>query len=216
MQGLKTGGRKAGTPNKAKAAALVTAAPGTPNGKLAQNHKLPFREQPDIATKLPAYKLVRTDELVPYARNARTHSPAQISKIVASIREFGFTNPVLTDGKRGIIAGHGRVLAAEVLGMDVLPTIELRHLNAAQKRAYILADNRLALDAGWDTELLALELGELRDSGFDSGLTGFDEIEIGELLGDTTEGAASSGSAGAEKPSVCPECGRTLAPEKAA
>jgi hypothetical protein len=160
----KTGGRKAGTPNKPKAAPPATDAPA-------------------LAAKFPAYKLVRTDELVPYANNARTHSPEQIAKLVASVRAYGFNNPVLTDGKRGIISGHGRVLAAEVLGMDVLPTIELKHLSAAQKRGYILADNQLATLAGWDNDLLALELGELRDLGFDLALTGFDMPELGRLLG---------------------------------
>jgi DNA modification methylase len=131
----------------------------------------------------PKYRTMATDKLVPYANNARTHSKAQIAKIAASIKEFGFTNPVLTDGKRGIIAGHGRVLAAQMLDMVSVPIIELSHLSVAQRRAYILADNRLALDAGWDDELLALELGALRADGFDLSLTGFDFNEIGMLLG---------------------------------
>ena len=94
------------------------------------------------------------DGLIPYARNARTHSEAQIAQIAGSIREFGFTNPVLLDGENGILAGHGRVLAARQLGMDQVPCIELAHLSAAQRRAYILADNKLALNAGWDEALL--------------------------------------------------------------
>ncbi len=99
------------------------------------------------------------DALIPYARNARTHSEAQVALIAGSIREFGFNNPVLVDGENGIIAGHGRVLAARKLGLATVPVIELAHLTEAQKRAYILADNRLAEQAGWDRELLALELG---------------------------------------------------------
>jgi DNA modification methylase len=136
----------------------------------------------------PAYKRVRTADLIPYARNARTHSDAQVAQIAASIREFGFTNPVLTDGENGIIAGHGRVLAARKLGLAKVPVIELAHLTPAQRRAYVLADNRLALNAGWDADLLRLELAELQDLGFDLGLTGFDEDEIAGFLADPTTG----------------------------
>ena len=118
-------------------------------------------------------------DLIPYINNSRTHSDSQVSQIAASIKEFGFTNPILVDGENGIIAGHGRVMAAKKLGMEEVPTIELSHLSGPQRRAYIIADNRLALNAGWDDELLALELGELGDMGFDIELTGFslDEIE---------------------------------------
>jgi ParB-like chromosome segregation protein Spo0J len=102
------------------------------------------------------------ETLIPYARNARTHSEEQVAQIAASIREFGWANPVLADGENGIIAGHGRVLAARKLGMTVVPVIELAGLSEAQKRAYILADNRLALSGGWDKELLGIELGDLQ------------------------------------------------------
>lgn len=121
------------------------------------------------------------DALIPYARNSRTHSEAQVAQIAASIREFGFTNPVLVDGDGGIIAGHGRVLAARKLGLETVPTIRIDYMTEAQKRAYIIADNKLALNAGWDEELLALELGELADMGFDLGLTGFSEGELAGL-----------------------------------
>lgn len=121
--------------------------------------------------------------LIPYARNARTHSDAQVAQIAASIVEFGWTNPILVDGTNGVIAGHGRLLAARQLGLDTVPVIELAHLSPAQKRAYILADNRLAENAGWDEELLALELAELRDAEFDLDLLGFSDEEIDELLG---------------------------------
>ncbi|MCU9848948.1 site-specific DNA-methyltransferase [Defluviimonas sp. WL0024] len=121
-------------------------------------------------------------ELVPYARNARTHSEAQVALIAGSIREYGFTNPVLVDGANGIIAGHGRVMAARQLGLATVPVIELAHLSAAQKRAYILADNRLALQAGWDADLLAIEMGELSELGIDLGALGFDAGEIDALL----------------------------------
>jgi len=117
-------------------------------------------------------------ELVPYARNARTHSVDQVAQIAASIREFGFLNPVLVDGANGIIAGHGRVLAARQLGMLEIPCIELEHLSDAQRRAYILADNKLALNAGWDQELLQIELADLGGLGVDLGLLGFAADEL--------------------------------------
>jgi DNA modification methylase len=132
--------------------------------------------------KFPAYKPASVAELVPYARNARTHSEAQVAQIAASIREFGFTNPILVDGNRGVIAGHGRLLAARKLGLAEVPTIELTHLTPAQRRAYVLADNRLALSAGWDDDLLRIELGELQAEGFDLMLTGFDPLELGALF----------------------------------
>ncbi|MAY85336.1 MAG: DNA methylase [Pseudooceanicola sp.] len=130
-------------------------------------------------------------DLVPYARNARTHSDAQVAQIAGSIRAFGFNNPVLVDGQSGIIAGHGRVLAARQLGLKTVPVIRLDHLSEAQKRAYILADNKLAEQAGWDRELLALELGDLGDLGIDVEELGFDGSELDTLLnhgaGDATE-----------------------------
>jgi ParB-like nuclease domain len=127
-------------------------------------------------------------ELIPYARNPRTHSDAQVAQIAASIREFGWTNPVLIDGQSGIIAGHGRVLAARKLGLERVPVIELGHMSEAQKRAYVLADNQLALNAGWDDELLRLELADLSELGFDLGLIGFGEGELERLLAGGKEG----------------------------
>lgn len=125
---------------------------------------------------------IKVDALVPYARNSRTHSDAQVAQIVASIREFGFTNPVLIDGDGGIIAGHGRVLAARKMGMSDVPCLRLAHLSEAQKRAYIIADNKLALNAGWDDEMLALELRDLQAMDFDLALTGFEAEDIESLL----------------------------------
>ena len=122
------------------------------------------------------------DSLIGYARNARTHSETQVAEIAGSIREFGWTNPILVDGDNGVIAGHGRLLAARKLGLTEVPVIELAHLTETQKRAYILADNKLALNAGWDHDLLALELGDLKDAGFDLGLTGFGGDEVADLL----------------------------------
>ena len=123
-------------------------------------------------------------ELIPYARNARTHSDEQVARIAASIKEFGWTNPILIDGESGIIAGHGRVLAARKLGLEKVPTIELSGLTEEQKRAYILADNRLALDAGWDEEMLKLEFAELEKEGFELSKTGFSDEEIREMMAD--------------------------------
>jgi ParB-like chromosome segregation protein Spo0J len=134
------------------------------------------------------------ERLVPYARNARTHSDAQVAQIAASIREFGFTNPVLIDGGGNIIAGHGRVLAARKLGMQEVPCIRMEHLTDAQRRAYIIADNKLALNAGWDEELLALELSELHEIGFDLDLTGFgfDAIKLPSFEDEEEERQESS------------------------
>ncbi|MFN3965573.1 MAG: site-specific DNA-methyltransferase [Silanimonas lenta] len=136
--------------------------------------------------------------LIPYARNPRTHSEAQIAKIAASIVEFGWTNPILVDGENGIIAGHGRLAAARRLGLEKVPVIELAHLTPAQKRALVLADNRLALEAGWDEEMLALELAELSNAGYDLGLTGFMDDEIGRLL-DALGREATTEEAGADE-----------------
>jgi len=140
------------------------------------------------SSSFPTYKPAPVAELIPYARNARTHSDAQVAQIAASIREFGFTNPILVDGERGVIAGHGRLLAARQLGLTEVPTIELSHLSPAQRRAYVLADNKLALNAGWDDEMLRLELAELQCEGFDLGLTGFSDGELGMFLADQTAG----------------------------
>lgn len=122
-------------------------------------------------------------DLIPYVNNSRTHSDEQVSQVAASIKEFGFTNPVLIDGDGGIIAGHGRVLAAKKLKLTEVPTITLTGLSEAQKKAYIIADNKLALNAGWDDELLALEIEGLIDSGFDTSLLGFTDTEVELITG---------------------------------
>lgn len=121
-------------------------------------------------------------ELIPYVKNSRTHSDEQVAQIAASIKEFGWTNPILVDGENGIIAGHGRLMAARKLGYEKVPTIELKDLTETQKKAYIIADNRLALNAGWDNEMLTIELNDLLADGFALEILGFDSKEIDALL----------------------------------
>jgi ParB-like chromosome segregation protein Spo0J len=117
-------------------------------------------------------------DLIPYARNSRTHSSSQIAQIASSIKEFGWTQPILLDGTNGIIAGHGRFEAAFLLGIQDVPTIDLAHLTEAQKRAYVIADNKIALNSGWDEQMLALEIGDLREAGFNIDLLAFDPSEL--------------------------------------
>jgi ParB-like chromosome segregation protein Spo0J len=123
-------------------------------------------------------------ELIPYASNSRTHSDAQVAQIAASIKEFGWTNPILIDGENTIIAGHGRLLAARKLGMDEVPAIILDHLSKAQQRALVIADNQLALNAGWDFAALENEIRGLDDEGFDLEILGFDDAELQKMLAD--------------------------------
>lgn len=131
--------------------------------------------------------LVSIDKLIPYVNNARTHSPEQINKLRASLREFGFINPVIIDKAFNIIAGHGRVLAARAEGIQEIPCVLVDYLTEAQKKAYILADNRMAMDAGWDEELLKVELESLEGEAFDLSLTGFDEKELADLFKEDSE-----------------------------
>ena len=145
--------------------------------------------------KSDAIEHIPTADLIPYARNARTHSETQVAQIAGSIQEFGFCNPVLIDAENGIIAGHGRVLAAQRLKLEVVPCLRLSHLTDAQKRAYVLADNRIALSSGWDEEMLANELSDLHADEFDMSLLGFDVDELAKLLefgtlSDGTEGTS--------------------------
>ena len=133
-------------------------------------------------------QLVPVEKLVPYANNARTHSPEQISKLRSSLREFGFINPVIIDRNYGVIAGHGRILAAREENISEVPCVFADHLSEAQKKAYIIADNRMAMDAGWDEELLRVEIEALQEMDFDPMLTGFDEAELADLFG-TSDGS---------------------------
>ena len=147
----------------------------------------------------PADKVERrkVSDLVPYARNSRTHSPEQVAQIAASIREWGWTMPILIDETGGIIAGHGRVMAAQKLGIEDVPCMTATGWSEAKRRAYVIADNKLALNAGWDDEMLRVEFGELRDMGFDLELTGFsiDELQGFEMADEDLPGqGANEGS----------------------
>lgn len=141
------------------------------------------------------------DRLIPYARNARTHADDQVAQIAASIVEFGWTNPILVDAEGGLVAGHGRLLAARKLGLDTVPVVVLDHLTPAQRRAYVIADNKLALNAGWNEELLAAELHALNGEGFDLALTGFSETELDALMAplDDEENAEGAGEDAADE-----------------
>ena len=148
-------------------------------------------------------QLVDINKLVPYVNNARTHSPEQITKLRSSLREFGFVNPVLIDREFNVLAGHGRLAAAKEEGIKEVPCVFVEHLSEAQKKAYILADNKLALDAGWDDSLLKVEMESLQEMGFDIGMTGFDEMEIADLFETDTEGEEDNFDVDAELEKPC-------------
>lgn len=150
---------------------------GNPGRSVAES---PRREK-SIVTMPRGVPLWPIERLKPYARNPRTHSPKQVRRLVASMLEFGFTNPILVDGRAGIVAGHGRLLAARMLRLRAVPVLELVHLTEDQRRAYLLADNRLALDGGWDEPLLLDELRQLEASAIDVGTTGFSDEDLREL-----------------------------------
>src|ERR1039458_4616825 len=149
---------------------------------------IPRAATPDTMNSLIAPAMARrielwpTDRLVPYAKNARTHSPEQVAQIAASIAEFGFNAPILVDSNAGIIAGHGRLLAARKLGLPEVPVVVLDHLTDTQRRAYIIADNKLTENAGWNEEILAAELADLEIEGLDLRLVGFSDDELEALL----------------------------------
>ena len=149
------------------------------------------------------YQLVDVDKLIPYVNNARTHSAEQVNKLAGSIKEFGFINPVIIDGDNGILAGHGRVMAAKQLGLKKVPCVAADYLTEAQRKAYILADNKMALDAGWDNELLKVEIESLQEMGFDLEFTGFDEKELAELFASDTEAKEDNFDVDAELENPC-------------
>jgi ParB-like chromosome segregation protein Spo0J len=148
-------------------------------------------------------------DLVPYARNSRTHSHEQVAQIAAAVREFGWTNPLLIDGQGTIIAGHGRLQAARKLGLDTVPCIVLDHLTEGQRRALVIADNKLATNAGWDADMLECEFRELQDSDFDMNLLGFSQDEMAGILADKNFEPAKQEDQtrlDEKKPTVCPNC----------
>ena len=157
----------------------------------AQGFPVPQESKsPPKKASWPADKVERrkVKDLVPYAKNARTHSEDQIEQIAHAIEQWGWTVPCLVDEKGGLIAGHGRVLAAKQLGLDEVPVVVARGWSKAQKRSYVIADNKLTENGGWDDDLLKVEIGELQGEGFDLTLTGFSMDEIGELLDETDDG----------------------------
>ena len=149
------------------------------------------------------YELMDVDKLIPYVNNARTHSAEQVNKLAGSIKEFGFINPVIIAGDNGILAGHGRVMAAKQLGLKKVPCVAADYLTEAQRKAYILADNKMALDAGWDNELLKVEIESLQEMGFDLEFTGFDEKELAELFASDTEAKEDNFDVDAELEKPC-------------
>ena len=158
--------------------------------------------------------LKKISELIPYINNTRTHDEKQIKQIASSIKEFGFNNPILIDEKGEIIAGHGRLLASELLKLEEVPCIELKHLTKAQKKAYVIADNKIALNAGWDEELLKIELESLQELDFDLDILGFDEFEVEQIFGEETRiemedfFEESEQKEKTEKTFICEHCGK--------
>jgi len=158
-------------------------------------------------------KTVPVEKLIPYVRNSRTHSDGQVAQIAASIKEFGWTNPILVDGESGVIAGHGRLLAARKLGQKEVPVIELAHMTESQKRAYVIADNQLAMNAGWDTTLLSLELADLKEVGFDLEILGFKPEDLKTFTEEINFDAGTEEDQGKldqldPKWVCCPHCGK--------
>ena len=169
----------------------------------------------------PKIEQIETGKLIPYARNSRTHSEAQVAQIAGSIREFGFTSPVLIDAENGIIAGHGRIMAAQKLGLKDVPCIRLDHLTETQRKAYVIAENKLALNSGWDEEMLGLELADLREMDFDLDLLGFDNFAIEQFLNPPEQNEEAPESSGGEidvdgmqMECACPKCGFEFDPKK--
>ena len=155
---------------------------------------------------------VKLEDLKPYGKNARTHSEQQIGQIVESIREFGFTNPVLIDSKNGVIAGHARLQAARRLDMKEVPCIVLAGLTEAQKRAYVIADNQIALNSGWDEKLLAMEFADLKDAGFNLDLLGFDASEMADITQgrEVNQPEYDESVASTVSMATCPQCGHSF------
>lgn len=221
VAGRKTGGRRPGSKNRPKdttsvdtvastsvAAAGAAAAPG--GGILFATRTRARATAPDPA--FPKYRIARVDSLIPNERNARIHTRESVDALARQIGENGWTNPILVAGKKNnILAGHRRRLAAIQRKMEYVPVIDIGHLNAKQRRAYIIWDNQSTIDGDWDEELLALELGELRDEGFDLSLTGFDAVELSALL-DEPEPPPPIPKRTTTKTVACPKCQHEFAP----
>lgn len=170
-----------------------------------------------MLTHKPQIEMVATSALIPYARNAKKHDDAQVAKLAGSIREYGFTNPVLIDADNGIIAGHGRVLGAQKLGLGKVPCIRLSHLTETQRRAYVLADNRLAeIGGGWDVEMLRIEVEELREAGVDLDGIGLDAAALTDLFPPEPEFSPGTqddqGKLDEKSPIECPHCRKHFVP----
>lgn len=159
-------------------------------------------------------QLVPIDKLIPYVNNARTHSPEQLNKLRSSLREFGFINPVIIDRDFNVIAGHGRILAAKAENISEVPCVFVDYLTPAQKKAYIIADNRMALDAGWDEEMLKVEIEALQADDFDLGLTGFDEKELAAFFDDDSDTKDDDFDVDGELENLAQQNGRPLAARK--
>ena len=160
---------------------------------------LSIRNEGKVLEKELKIEYLATEKLIPYLNNARTHSEKQIAQIAASIREFGFNNPILVDRLNTVICGHGRLAAANKLEMQTVPVLRAEHMSKAQQKAYVLADNQLALNAGWDQDLLKLELGELKDLDFDLDLLGFDNLD--SLVGAVIDESGAPALPDGDKPS---------------
>jgi hypothetical protein len=202
-------------PNKINAAGAAT---GQINAVLEASETLPegSKMPPNGSESGPRTRL-RVEyrpigALIPFARNPRTHSDDQVAQIAASIKEFGFTNPILLDGENGVIAGHGRLAAAKLLGLRTVPCIELGHLSEAQKRAYIIADNKLALNGLWNEELLRLELTDLKELGANLELIGFDAMELADIMlgKDVSFKEYDESAADDVQLLTCPKCGHSF------
>jgi len=179
---------------------------------LPEGSKMPPNESKNASRSHLRVEYRPLETLIPFTRNPRAHSEEQIAQIAASIKEFGFTNPVLLDGENGVIAGHGRLAAARVLGLDKVPCIELGHLTPAQKRSYLIADNKIAQNSGWNDEFLRPELTDLKELGANLELLGFDPMEIADItLGRDVEFKEYDESAAEDVQLItCPECGKSF------
>lgn len=217
VAGRKTGGRKPGSKNKPKVAPTVdtqaatsVAAVGAGAARVSLPDSRAAREAPGPA--FPKYRVARVDSLIPNERNARIHTRESVDALARQIEINGWTNPILVAGKRNnILAGHRRRLAAIQRKMEFVPVIDIGHLNAKQRRAYIIWDNKSTIDGDWDEELLALELGELRDEGFDLSLTGFGADDLAALF-DEEEPPQPPPVRRTEKTVECPKCHHAFAP----